>query len=76
MLVLTRRIGESIRIGDDITVTLVQIGPGKVRLGIEAAPDVVILREELIDGGGAKPLPAPLPAAPSAASSFRLPNAK
>jgi len=49
MLVLTRRIGESIRIGDDIIVTLVQIGPGKVRLGIEAAPDVVILREELLD---------------------------
>jgi len=49
MLVLTRRIGESIRIGDDIIVTLVQIGPGKVRLGIEAAPEVVILREELVD---------------------------
>ncbi|MCE9607665.1 MAG: carbon storage regulator [Planctomycetia bacterium] len=57
MLVLTRRVGESIRIGDDIVVTLVQIGPGKVRLGIEAAPDVVILREELLDRPST---PAPL----------------
>jgi len=73
MLVLTRRVGESIRIGDDITVTLVQIGPGKVRLGIEAAPDVVILREELIDS---KSVPAPLPTDTSAASSFRVPHAK
>ena len=77
MLVLTRRIGESIRIGDDIVVTLVQIGPGKVRLGIEAAPDVVILREELLDPKAAKPIPAPLPAESTAAtSSFRVPHAK
>lgn len=76
MLVLTRRVGESIRIGDDITVTLVQIGPGKVRLGIQAAPDVVILREELIDPTAPKGLPI-LPAADSAdVSSFRVPHAK
>lgn len=77
MLVLTRRIGESIRIGDDIVVTLVQIGPGKVRLGIEAAPDVVILREELLDASATKPIPAPL-AGDSAVptSSFRVPHAK
>lgn len=75
MLVLTRRVGESIRIGDDITVTLVQIGPGKVRIGIEAAPDVVILREELIDQA-AKGIPAPLPGDDAAATSFRVPHAK
>lgn len=76
MLVLTRRVGESIRIGDDITVTLVQIGPGKVRLGIQAAPDVVILREELIDPIAPKGIPV-LPAAESAdVSSFRVPHAK
>jgi carbon storage regulator len=77
MLVLTRRIGESIRIGDDIVVTLVQIGPGKVRLGIEAAPDVVILREELLDPKAAKPFPAAI-AVDSAAdgATFRMPHAK
>jgi carbon storage regulator len=76
MLVLTRRVGESIRIGDDITVTLVQIGPGKVRLGIEAAPDVVILREELIGPAAPKGLPV-LPTSDSdTASSFRVPHAK
>lgn len=77
MLVLTRRIGESIRIGDDIVVTLVQIGPGKVRLGIEAAPDVVILREELLDASAAKPFPAAITGASTAdATTFRVPHAK
>jgi len=77
MLVLTRRIGESIRIGDDIVVTLVQIGPGKVRLGIEAAPDVVILREELLDPNMAKPIPAPLAGdSATSAAAFRVPHAK
>lgn len=82
MLVLTRRVGESIRIGDDIIVTLVQIGPGKVRLGIEAAPDVVILREELLDRNATRapiaPLAGPLSSdsAPNDVASFRIPNAK
>jgi len=76
MLVLTRRVGESIRIGDDITVTLVQIGPGKVRLGIQAAPDVVILREELIDTSAPKGLPVLPTTDADAASSFRVPHAK
>jgi carbon storage regulator CsrA len=48
MLVLTRRAGESIRIGDDVLVTVVQVAPGKVRIGIEAPSGCVILREELI----------------------------
>jgi len=82
MLVLTRRIGESIRIGDDIVVTLVQIGPGKVRLGIEAAPDVIILREELLEQGGRNApfpsLPAPLGGNPvdGGETSYRPTNAK
>lgn len=62
MLVLTRRVGESIRIGDSITVTVVQIGPGKVRLGIEAPPDVVILRDELVDKGEENASPPATPA--------------
>jgi len=42
MLVLTRGVRESIKIGDDITVTLVEIRDGKVRLGFEAPKDVPV----------------------------------
>jgi carbon storage regulator len=47
MLVLTRKVGEEIRIGDEIVVTLVRVQGEKVRLGIEAPRDVVIRRGEL-----------------------------
>jgi len=46
-LVLTRRRDESIMIGDDIVVTILQVDGGKVRVGIRAPGDVTILREEL-----------------------------
>lgn len=46
-LVLTRRRDESFMIGHDITVTILQVDGGKVRLGILAPRDVKILREEL-----------------------------
>ena len=48
MLVLTRKVGEKFRVGDDIYVTVVRIADGGVRLGIEAPADVTILRAELI----------------------------
>ncbi|MCL2305997.1 MAG: carbon storage regulator [Planctomycetaceae bacterium] len=47
MLVLSRREGERIRIGDSITVTVVRCAGDKVRIGIEAPPDMLILRGEL-----------------------------
>ena len=47
MLVLSRREAERIRIGDSIIVTVVRVAGDKVRLGIEAPPDVIVLREEL-----------------------------
>ena len=47
MLVLSRKWGESIQIGDDITITVVRIGPGTVRIGIEADRSVNIVRGEL-----------------------------
>ena len=47
MLVLSRRQSERIRLGDSIVVTVVRVAGDKVRLGIEAPPDVVVLREEL-----------------------------
>lgn len=57
MLVLTRRVGESIRVGKDVVVTLVQMAPGKVRIGIEAPANTLILREELVND---TPAPPPL----------------
>jgi carbon storage regulator len=47
MLILTRKIGEKILIGDGITVVVCQVSRGEVRLGIEAPADVRILREEI-----------------------------
>ena len=47
MLTLTRKIGESIRIGDNIVVVVKEIKGKQVRLGIEAPRDVYVCREEL-----------------------------
>ena len=47
MLVLTRKKMETIRIGEDIVVTVVQTGRGRVKLGIEAPAHVRVLRGEL-----------------------------
>lgn len=46
MLILTRRPGETIRIGDDITVTIVRIGENQVSLGIDAPKHVQVLRDD------------------------------
>jgi carbon storage regulator len=58
MLVLSRKPGERIRIGEKITVTVVRIGPRSVRLGVEAPDEFGIVREELLE----IPLVAPMPA--------------
>jgi carbon storage regulator len=47
MLVLSRKVGQRILIGDKISVTVVRIGQGGVRLGIEAPNDFEVVREEL-----------------------------
>ncbi len=47
MLILTRRLGESITIGDDIKVSVLGIHGRQVRLGIEAPPEVIVHREEI-----------------------------
>jgi carbon storage regulator len=47
MLVLSRRERERIRLGDSIVVTIVRVSGDRVRIGIEAPPDVLVLRDEL-----------------------------
>ena len=47
MLVLSRKVGERILIGDHIAVTVVRLSSGGVRLGIEAPANLVVVREEL-----------------------------
>jgi carbon storage regulator len=48
MLVLTRKLGEKILIGEDITITVVDIGKSRLKLGIEAPAGHRILRSELV----------------------------
>ena len=47
MLVLSRKVGERILIGEKISVTIVKIGHGGVRIGVDAPPELAVVREEL-----------------------------
>ena len=47
MLILTRKVGESVAIGDDIQVSVVEIKGTQVKLGIRAPKDVTVHREEI-----------------------------
>lgn len=49
MLIITRKKGESIMIGDDIEITISKIDDGSVKIGIEAPKNVSILRKELYE---------------------------
>jgi carbon storage regulator len=49
MLILTRRPAETLVIGDNVTVTVLDIQGGRVRLGVNAPRDIVVNREEICD---------------------------
>ena len=51
MLVLSRQVNESILLGDDIVVTVLEIEGSRVKIGIQAPRDLLVLREELAKGG-------------------------
>jgi len=47
MLILTRRVGETLVIGDDVTVTVLGVRGNQVRLGVNAPKDIAVHREEI-----------------------------
>lgn len=49
MLVVSRKVGQRIHIGDKITITVVKVGSGGVRIGVEAPREMAIIREELAE---------------------------
>ena len=49
MLILTRRVGETVMIGNDITVTILGVKGNQVRVGINAPKDVAVHREEIYE---------------------------
>ncbi len=61
MLILTRRVGESLMIGDNVNVTVLGIRGNQVRIGVNAPKDVAVHREEIYEriqqekAGGAPP---------------------
>ncbi|HCY85166.1 MAG TPA: carbon storage regulator [Desulfobacteraceae bacterium] len=49
MLILTRKVGESIVIGDDIVIKVVETGKNNIRIGIDAPREITVLRQEVYE---------------------------
>lgn len=49
MLILTRRVGETVMIGDDVTITVLGVKGNQVRIGIKAPKDTPVHREEIFE---------------------------
>ena len=68
MLVLTRKVGERIQIGDKIFITVVRINGAAVRLGVEAPAELTVVRQELAERAATGGSRADEPVVESAAS--------
>jgi carbon storage regulator len=55
VLILTRRVGETLSIGDDIKVTVLGMRGGQVRIGVDAPRDVAVHREEIVKRSAQEP---------------------
>jgi carbon storage regulator len=58
MLILSRRIGETLIVGDNIAVTVLSIRGGQVRIGIAAPPHIAVHRQEVVDRAATDSLPS------------------
>jgi carbon storage regulator CsrA len=79
MLVLTRKLGEVIRVGDTVTVRVLEVKGNHVRLGVDAPSDVRIYREEVyraICKETGQPLPEDTDASDAAAAAWRSQHQK
>ena len=54
MLVLTRRVGEAVKLGEEITVRILGISGGQIRMGFDAPKETNIVRTELLEGPKAR----------------------
>lgn len=59
MLILTRRIGETVTIGQNIPVTVLGVKDQQVRLGVSAPKDVAVHREEILERSKTRPISGP-----------------
>ena len=57
MLVLTRKIGEQIIVADNIRISVIEVGPGRVKIGIEAPKSISVDRAEIYEKKQADPVP-------------------
>jgi carbon storage regulator len=60
MLILTRRVGETVVIGDNVTVAIIGVKGNQIRIGINAPKDVTVHREEIYERIRHEHLPEPL----------------
>jgi carbon storage regulator len=74
MLILTRRAGEAVRIGDEIEVTVMAVNGSQVRIGISAPRDIAVDREEIAERKRRDREAAGLPVAAQAAPSKMAPS--